>query len=66
MLAPTKEKIWMNVERDLKKDGISVIKPLDTLSVTLIAKYVTEKLICAFPFYGFNYNKLFIKWTRNN
>lgn len=51
----------MNVEKDLKKDGISVIKPLDTLSVTLIAKYVAEKLICAFPFYGFNYNKLFIK-----
>lgn len=51
----------MNVEKDLRKDGISVIKPLDTLAVTLIAKYVAEKLICAFPFYGFNYNKLFIK-----
>lgn len=51
----------MNVEKDLKKDGILVIKQLDTLTVTLIAKYVAEKLICAFPFYGFNYNKLFIK-----
>lgn len=51
----------MNIEKDLKKDGISVIKPLDTLTITLIAKYVTEKLISAFPFYGFNYNKLFIK-----
>lgn len=51
----------MNIEKDLKKDGITVIKPLDTLAVTLIAKYVAEKLICAFPFYGFNYDKLFMK-----
>lgn len=51
----------MNIEKDLKKDGITVIKPLDTLSITLIAKFVAEKLISAFPFYGFNYDKLFIK-----
>jgi hypothetical protein len=51
----------MNIEKDLKKDGITVIKPLDKLSITLISKYVAEKLISAFPFYGFNYNSLFIK-----
>ena len=51
----------MNIEKDLKKDGITVIKPLDALSVTLIAKFITEKLISAFPFYGFNYNNLFAK-----
>lgn len=51
----------MNVEKDLKKDGITVIKPLDTLTITLIAKYVTDKLISALPFYGLNYNNLFIK-----
>lgn len=51
----------MNIEKDLKKDGITVIKPLDTLNTTLIAKYIAEKLISAFPFYGFNYDKLFIK-----
>lgn len=51
----------MNIEKDLKKDGITVIKPLDTLSITLIAKYITEKLISAFPFYGFNYNNLYVK-----
>lgn len=51
----------MNIEKDLKKDGITVIKPLDALSVTLIAKFITEKLISAFPFYGFNYNNLFVK-----
>lgn len=51
----------MNIEKDLKKDGITVIKPLDTLSVTLIAKFVADKLMSAFPFYGFKYNNLFIK-----
>lgn len=51
----------MNIEKDLKKDGITVIKPLDTLSTTLISKYIVEKLISAFPFYGFNYDNLYIK-----
>lgn len=51
----------MNIEKDLKKDGITVIQPLDALNTTLISKYVTEKLISAFPFAGFNYNNLFIK-----
>ena len=51
----------MNIEKDLKKDGISIIKPLDTLNVILIAKFVAEKLISAFPFYGFNYDKLYRK-----
>ena len=51
----------MNREKDLKKDGITVVKPLDTLTITLIAKFVAEKLISSFPFYGFNYDKLFIK-----
>lgn len=51
----------MNIEKDLKKDGITVIKPLDTLSITLISKYVAEKLISALPFYGLNYHNLFIK-----
>lgn len=54
----------MNIEKDLKKDGITVVKPLDMLSVTLIAKFVAEKLISSFPFYGFNYDKLFIKITK--
>ena len=51
----------MSIEKDLKKDGITVIKPVDTLNVTLIAKYVADKLISTFPFYGLNYNKLFIR-----
>ena len=51
----------MNIEKDLKKDGITIIKPLDTINVILISKFVAEKLISAFPFYGFNYDKLYIK-----
>lgn len=51
----------MSIEKDLKKDGIIVVQPLDTLSVTLIAKFVAEKLMSAFPFYGFHYDSLFIK-----
>lgn len=51
----------MNIEKDLQKDGITIIRPLEPLTITLIAKYVAEKLISAFPFYGFRYNDLFIK-----
>lgn len=54
----------MNIENDLKKDGITIIKPLDTLSITLIAKFVAEKFITAFPFYRFGYHDLFIKVSR--
>lgn len=54
----------MKIEKDLKKDGIEVIKPLDMLSVTLISKFVAEKLSSCFPFLGLKYNELFIKISR--
>ena len=54
----------MNIENDLKKDGITIIKKLDQLSVTLIAKFVAEKFITAFPFAHFGYHDLFIKISR--
>ena len=54
----------MNVENDLKKDGITVIKPLDTLSITLIAKFVAEKFMSFFPFSRFRYHDLFVKISR--
>ena len=56
----------MNIENDLKKDGITIIEQLDALSVTLIAKFVAEKFITFFPFSGFRYNDLFIKVSRLN
>lgn len=54
----------MKIEKDLRKDGITVIKPLDTLSITLISKFVAEKLSSSFPFYNLKYNDLFIKISR--
>lgn len=56
----------MNIENELKKDGITVIKPLDTLSITLIAKFVAEKFISFFPFSRFRYHDLFVKISRLN
>ena len=54
----------MNIENDLKKDGIVVTKPVDTLTVTLLAKYIAEKIVSAFPFYELKYKDLFIKVSR--
>lgn len=51
----------MNIEKDLKKDGITVIKPVDTLNTTIIAKFVADKLCSAFPLYNLNYDNLYIK-----
>jgi len=54
----------MSIETDLKKDGITDIKPLDSLSITLIAKFVAEKYISYFPFCHMKYNDLFSKVSR--
>ena len=54
----------MSIETDLRKDGITIIKPLDSLSVTLIAKFVAEKFISYFPFSHMKYDDLFITVSR--
>ena len=56
----------MSIENDLKKDGITVIKPLDALSITLIAKFISEKFISYFPFSHMKYNDLYSKVSRMN
>lgn len=56
----------MSIETDLKKDGIEVIKPLDTLKINSIAKNISEKICETFPDYGFNPNDLFIQLSRLN
>ena len=56
----------MSIETDLKKEGIEVIKALDTLSVITIAKNVATKLVMAFPEQNLNCNDLFIKLSRLN
>ena len=54
----------MSIKSDLKKDGIEVIKKLDTLKINSIAKNIASKLCQTFPSYGLNENELFIKLSR--
>lgn len=56
----------MSIKTELKKEGIEVIKSLDTLSVITIAKNVATKLVMAFPEQNLNCNELFIKLSRLN
>ncbi len=56
----------MSIKTELKKEGIEVIKPLDTLSVITIAKNVATKLVMAFPEQNLNCNELFIRLSRLN
>ena len=56
----------MSVESDLQKDGIEVIKKLDTLRVNSIARMVSISLCETFPNFNLNQNNLFIKLSRLN
>lgn len=54
----------MSIESDLKKDGIKVIGPLDTLSVNTISRNIAERLCKAFPEQNFVFQNLFIALSR--
>ena len=54
----------MNVEAELKKDGIEIIGRLDTLSVNSISRNAAEKICKAFPRAHFDYGQLFIEFSR--
>ena len=54
----------MSVESDLRKDGIKVIKKLDTLKINSIARNISIKLCETFPTFNLNQNELFIKLSR--
>ncbi len=56
----------MSIEVDLKKEGIEVIKPLDSLITNSIAQSVSEKLVAQFPEQNLNYDDLFAKISRLN
>lgn len=56
----------MSIESELKKEGIEVIKNLDTLQINSIARYVTEHLCSKFPEQNLNENELFIQLSRLN
>jgi len=49
----------MNIEADLKKDGIEIIAPLDKKSVHTLAKSVATKLCRTFPSLGLNPKTLY-------
>ena len=54
----------MSIESDLRKDGITVIGPLDTLSINTIARDTADRLCKAFPEQNFIFQNLFIALSR--
>lgn len=56
----------MSIENELKREGIEIIKPLDTLKVNLIASKVANMLIDCLPNQSLDYQTLFIKLSRCN
>lgn len=56
----------MSVESDLKKEGIKVIKQLDTLKVNSIAKNVANSLCSTFPDFDLCENDLFSRLAKLN
>ena len=54
----------MSIESDLKKDGIKVIRALDTLSVNTLAHDVAEKICSTFTEQNFIFHNLFIALSR--
>ena len=56
----------MDFETELRKDGIEVVKQLDTFTVTNIAKNVANKLYATFPNYGLREEEIFDKLVRLN
>ncbi len=54
----------MNVEQELKKDGIEIVGRLDTLSINSLSKNVAEKIAKAFPRAHFSSRQLFIELSR--
>ena len=56
----------MSIESDLRKDGIEVIKKLNTLKINSIARNVSVKLCDTFPDLHLNQDDLFMKLSRLN
>ena len=56
----------MGIESDLKKDGIIVLRPLDTLKINSLARNISKKICDTFPEFKLDQNSLFIKLSRLN
>ena len=55
-----------NIDTNVKKEGIVVIKTLDTLTINSIAKKVAQALCETFTDQKLNYNEIFINLSRTN
>lgn len=56
----------MNIESELKKEGIEVVRKLNTLEVNAIAKSVANKLSQTFSSFGLDSTDLFMRLSRLN
>lgn len=54
----------MNINSVLKKEGIKIVKPLDTMTINMLAKSITDKLCLSFLEYGLQSEDLFISLSR--
>ena len=58
--------VTVSIKSDLRKEGIQVIKQLNTLKVNSIATHIAKKLVDNFPEQNFNYHELFTRISRLN
>ena len=56
----------MSIEKVLKKEGIEIVNPLDTLTINSLAKNIANLLSSSFPSLNLNANDLFINISRLN
>lgn len=56
----------MNIKSELRREGIEVIKQLNTLKVNTIASNISKILVNNFPEQNFNFSELFTKISRLN
>ena len=56
----------MSIKSDLRKEGIEIIKQLNTLKVNSIATNIATTLVSNFPELNLNYHELFAKFSRLN
>ena len=56
----------MSINSTLKKEGITIVKPLNTLEINKIASKIAEMLCSTFPEHNLNKSDLFISISRLN
>lgn len=56
----------MSINSTLKREGIEVIGPLNTLEINKIASTISEKLCATFPEHNLDQSKLFVSIARLN